>query len=128
MPFVILSAERASLSPSANARRTAALVEDLMGDALGLNVQPVLSYYKGHIEKSFMVHVDDDEDYDVLRWLAVQWNQESILIVDDAFAATLVFLADGSTQDIGTWTLASYGVPPADDGWTQHGHMYFACR
>lgn len=124
MPFVVLSPELAVLSPMSNARLYDAMAETLhrfFPEAL-----PALGMYKSRVEKSFVVPLHDDEEYEHIRELAVEFKQESILLVDDDLEANLVMLKDGEIVDLGHWVYAGT-MPPDANAWTLVGNAYFYC-
>lgn len=59
----------------------------------GLDVRKALGVYKGQSENSYMVNVSNDGEASLVKAIARQYNQESILSVDVAsFEASLVYL------------------------------------
>lgn len=123
MPFVVLSSERSVLPPEINARRTDHLkstLEEMLPD-----FTPVIGQYKGTTEKSFLVRIHDEDEYEHARLIAKEADQESILLVDDDLVAHLVFLDSGDIVPVGIWTLVSFETPPDLDAWTYLEGFYF---
>lgn len=124
MAFIILSGERATLSPARNAVRTDELHSKLA--EIAIEMHPVLGSYLGKAEKSFMVTLTERDEYDDIRRLAFdQFDQESVLLVSDSGDASLIF-ADSAVVSIGQWTYAGQKAPDVD-GWTLIGGLYFHC-
>src|ERR1019366_3210105 len=68
----------------------------------------VLGSYKGTLEDSYMVLANEDKALNEVIILAKEFNQESILVVDENRLATLQFLSSPSnTTILGHWTSIS---------------------
>lgn len=125
MPFVVLSSDLAELTPVGNAKLYDAMAMTLL--RFFPETMPSIGMYKGKLEKSFVVPVADEDEYEHLRELAKEFRQESILLVDDDLSANLVMLKDGEITELGYWSL--YGVlqPENQEAWTLVGNAYFVC-
>lgn len=126
-PFAIISAERGDVGVLDNLART----EELAG-VLRASPYPfkrVRGVYRGTGEASFVVvlsqHVGDDLDW--LRARAREFQQESILFVDGG-KAFLEFLADGSSEELGTWQQATPEYAMAQDDYTTDGERFYVVR
>jgi len=96
---VILSGELSSLSSTENTRRTT-LLNDMIAE-LRLPFKGSAGVYKGTIEKSFVVVVNDQADIDTLAGFAFKsFGQESILHQDSNQLARLIY-SDGRTETLG---------------------------
>lgn len=124
MPFVVLSAEVSKLPQELNVRRTDHLKTTL--DELLPDYTPVIGSYKGKTEKSFLVRIHDEDEYEQARYIAKEASQESILLVDDDLVAHLVYLDSGDIVPVGIWTLVSFETPPDLDAWTCLEGFYFS--
>src|SRR5690606_19230066 len=91
--FVMVSAERAGLSPEENARRTEQLEQDLR--EAGFEPQRARGMYQGVPEASFLVPIADATELaEVLQLGLEKYEQESVLVVDEERRARLEFLDD----------------------------------
>src|SRR5690606_29107474 len=91
--FVMVSAERAGLSPEENARRTEQLEQDLR--EAGFEPQRARGMYRGVPEASFLVPIADATELaEVLQIGLEKYGQESVLVVDEERRARLEFLDD----------------------------------
>lgn len=96
-PYLILSAERADLDPATNQRRT----ETLRHQLAPYSPIALTGRYEGSPEQSFMVPAPDgSETADAVERLAWNWEQDSVLYVDQSKLAYLV-LRDGSRRELG---------------------------
>lgn len=102
-PFLILSAEKASLPADMNAQRTAFLERQLQ-DA---NLAPIRvnGLYEGTRETSFLIFEDSaGRAEEAATRLARAYGQDTLLRVDGARRAYLEDLRTGSTIDLGYWS------------------------
>ncbi len=137
MSFVIVSAEIAGESPHANLGNTMFLHEWLDATYGKKNVIAVHGQYRGRGEMSFLVRdVSRFEARDIWQYVNEEFDQESVLFVDDFNSAYLFFDRpgeDGGRDDepLGTWTaLTNYGLKalPPDGDWTLIGERYYQVR
>ena len=99
-PFIIFSVERHNMSEQAN-RHNTAYAESLLIDE-DLDYLPVQGMYLGVPENSFIVFSQDA--FDMIRGIAKEFDQESILMADENGESELVYLTDGHTEPIGRFT------------------------
>jgi hypothetical protein len=110
--FVIFSAERSDRSPELNAIYTAQLSEQLAWR--GLYHYRVIGSYKGAQENSFVVYAEPD---DILT-LAKRYGQESVLAVDSARLATLIYVDSGKHEPLGVFGQIDADYAKTLDAWT----------
>lgn len=96
-PFMIFSVERADLSEEQN-RHNTAYAESLLIDE-DLDYYRIQGMYEGNTEESFIVFSEDS--FDMIRGIAKEFDQDSILMSDRELGAELVYLDDGHSQHIG---------------------------
>jgi hypothetical protein len=94
-PVAFLSAERSNLDRYENQDRTARLRNRLL--QLGLGFEGVTGVYKGTKEVAFMVVTSD---FDAMRKLAAEFEQEAIMTSDANRMSTLHF-ASGEKMELG---------------------------
>jgi enoyl-[acyl-carrier-protein] reductase (NADH) len=119
-PFVIFSAELASLSEESNRNRTA-----LMAGALsnrGIEWQRVDGAYEGHREASFLVFTYEGSDTaDQIEKLAQHYQQESILYVDAQRLAYLLMVREGRTIELGKFKELTWAEAERASNYTEIG-------
>jgi hypothetical protein len=127
---VIISAELMELNESANEKRTMKLGANL--NIHGLKFSRALGSYKGTLEKSFIVDVSEDKNLWTLKVIAKDFNQESILIVQDdaARSAELHFTATGKVQRLGSIVPLTALEAAQEDNWTLDltQNLYFGVK
>lgn len=121
--FVVLSAERHFYTREQNSLRTDTLRAELQ--SAGLQFTEARGRYKGDDEASFAVSCPTDEAYAATLRLAAGYAQESILRVDEAGVATLIYLGDGSYRRVGRWREVTEERATAEEGYTYMGGRYY---
>ena len=120
---VILSGELSSLSSNENDRRTT-LLNDMIAE-LRLPFKRAEGVYKGTIEKSFVVVVNDQADIDTLAGFAFKsFGQESILHQDSNQLARLIY-ADGKTETLGKLVQVSKELAETKDNYTVMENKFY---
>lgn len=118
---VILSAHRPSRTPAQdveNARRANAL--QLWLHEHGLNFTAARGAYKGVEERSVVVQVTNDGDYDeLLDHAFAELQQESVLVVNPVDGAARLHFENGDVKSIGYMHEAPEHVARARDAWTR---------
>lgn len=105
MKHLFVSAELSTLSQSENKARTKSLGNILGGlSQSGFKVTPVQGCYMGVMESSFRVTCPDGDlfNLNMLRGLARNLNQHSILWVRDDGASFLDYMECGTMHHLGT--------------------------
>lgn len=127
---VIMTASRTVNSAAINAENNALLLATVK-DELGITGQPVRGFWKGQPEDSFIFHGVTFEGLELLEALAVEHQQEAILVVRDDNRAILWSYRNGLwlSDDIGDWQKVSAHVAKMFDGYTvtRDGKCYVAC-
>lgn len=88
---------------------------------------PCVGSYKGDVNVSYMSIVKDRTDcvYQCIKTLAKEFNQESILIVDNVNNAWLHYLEDNSEVYIGKLTEVSKEEALQLESWTKISNRYY---
>jgi len=88
----------------------------------------VLGSYKGVLEKSYMVIAKEDKALEQVMGLAEQFNQESVLIVDENRKATLKFVDGGELDKTELGNFVSISALEAQnlENWTLAGTNYYS--
>jgi hypothetical protein len=86
----------------------------------------VLGSYNGVQENSYVVDASTDNALNDVLELAVNYNQESILIVDENRIASLYFIKTGLTTKLGNFTSISALEASKLDNWTLDGTDYYS--
>lgn len=86
----------------------------------------VLGSYKGILETSFVANADTDDKLDAVIQLAKQYNQESVLIIDEQRRASLFFIKTGQYEPIGDFRAVDAETAKSLDNWTLDGTQYYA--
>lgn len=107
MKTIFLSAELSTLDSAENVRRTAILAGHLA--VKGYAFRQLQGVYKGSKERSFAVEVSPKEVQSILD-LAKSFTQESVLIVDEKNAASLLFIETKVKSKLGKFKIASKEV------------------
>jgi hypothetical protein len=94
-PIVFISAELSNLDRYANQDRTARMRNRLL--QMGLGFEGVTGVYKGTKEVAFLVVT---QDFDAMRKLAAEFEQEAIMTSDANRMSTLHF-ASGEKMELG---------------------------
>lgn len=89
--YVIISGELSSLDYDTNKKRSKAL-ESFIKDILNLPYVECQGRYKDVFETSFKVTVLHPENISQLKLLAIQYEQESILLISGKGKAKLLFI------------------------------------
>ncbi len=113
--------------PSIQDDKDVLLIADLESKH-GLKYQEAYRFYKGTNENSYMILVPEDSTLNEVRKLARDYNQESILIIDEDRKARLEFTQTGSTVQLGTWTEISALEARERENWTLIGGSYYAAK
>lgn len=129
---VLMSACLSTLTESQNAQRTAALHRELKRHSL--DVVSCEGVYKGVKEASFAVPVNYHYDISQLKELAREFEQESILVIDnETKEAHLVELECGLSiiVPLGKWTKTTWNDCKYNhDNYTYfpEANVYYVCR
>lgn len=100
--FTILSAELSTLSESENAKRTE-LLRQMLAD-IKVDFLEAKGCYKGSEEVSFIVDTPDIAVFNtVYSFAKKQFNQESVLYVDENQEATLMYSKDFEMEKLGVF-------------------------
>lgn len=79
-------------------------------------VKPARGYYGGECESSYLVRLDKSEDREALLELAKDYEQESILYVDNERQAALLYTCYGpDIATLGAWREVRSSEPPPDN-------------
>ena len=101
--------------------------EERIKKVVNCKVTHCLGSYKGKTERSYMIDLPTETETRKLAELAASHNQESILIVDYAGNAFLMY-TDGSkkVEDIGQWGEIDREYQDGLSNWTltEHGKLY----
>ena len=124
-PVVIISAELATLSARENMERTSEMY-DLLKQG-GFTFAEALGMYKGAKESSFIVHT---EEYGKMLELALDFEQEAVLIVDRDREAFLKAPNDSMIKPVGRLTAVQERDIIKLDNWTKNlaNDTYYAVR
>ncbi len=129
---IIISAFRASNDVDTNAVNSA-LLRFTFDSRHGLGSEPVTGYWEGQQEQSFIIHGADNAAFKTAIELALQFEQDAILVVNDDNRAMLVTLRHAlqtyTTQDIGDFQRVSPAVAAQFPGYTVDalGRHFVAC-
>lgn len=89
----------------------------------------VLGSYKGILENSYMVLANEDDALKEVLRLATEFNQESILIVDENRVATLQWLTSPANATIlGRWTCIDPLEAQSLENWTLDQTNYYTVK
>lgn len=75
--------------------------------------------YKGELETSYVIPFTTLETYQKALFLAKQYNQESILVVDINRDAELIYIDNSKTDKLGKFQCVSKYEALAQDSWTK---------
>lgn len=92
---------------------------------LGIPFKPVIGYYNNKNELSFMLEYSDF-NMEIVRQVMRQFNQESILYMDNEGTGYLIY-SDGKQENIGKLTLLD-SVPLGDYTYIPDSQEYFIFR
>lgn len=95
-----ISAELSNLQIEDNKLRTDCLREALR--RLGADIRTFEGCYKGSVETSFMVALEGSVTLQTIVNLAQEYNQESILTIDEELNTTLLYM-DGRVENLGLY-------------------------
>lgn len=70
--------------------------------------------YKGQRETSYLVQIETQCDYLKLMQLARDFNQESIMLVDNERQAQLMYCDNEAVEPLGRWKEVMNGAPAPD--------------
>ena len=90
----------------------------------------VLGSYNGQLEDSYMVIASEDKALDYVISIAKDFNQESILIVDENRKASLLKLYESMTEEIELGDFVSITALEAQslENWTLDGTNYYSVK
>jgi hypothetical protein len=128
--IAIFSACRENCTKAENAKATLQVGQYLKkGLSKSWKAAPVKGCYKGSIEDSFKVNIEDDQDLNLVIALASMFEQESVLIVDGSRIAWLSY-AKGRDVRLGEFIAVSEAEAKAQDAWTfdPESDTYFIVR
>ncbi len=123
--IVILSAELATSTKEANAFRTDALQDELEDRDFAYKIAD--GFYFGKGEVAFIVEVEDDHRFDLILDMADFFNQESVLHIDRARNAQLIFLHQRWSKmlPLGKLTAVSKEIALQNECYTLSDGVYF---
>ena len=127
-PFVIISAERFTLSNGENQKRHQDLLTQLKKD--GFKTKVVEGVYHGQTEKSILVLLDSkflSVDLGYMKNYGMIFDQESILFVDSDRKAELHFPATNKAEKLGNFVSVTKGIAIQCNNYTQDGQDYYVC-
>lgn len=126
MSFIIISAERAELGLAVNSLRS----KELRARLKTLGADPIRSrgMYDGVSEVSWLVRIDDQTGPTItdLTQLAADYDQESVLHVQNSGSASLIYIKNQSREPIGVWTEAKAVGP--NEPHTKIGGRIYVCK
>lgn len=73
----------------------------------GLSIKTCLGSYKGKVNPSYLVTLDDINDLDVVLKIAKDHNQETVLLVDSNRKADLFYLNNSNIDSLGEFKVIS---------------------
>ena len=127
-PFVIISAERFTLTKGENQKRHQELLNQLKRD--GFKTKVVEGVYHGQTEKSILVLLESNflaVDLGYLKNYGMIFDQESILFVDADRKAELHFPASNKAEKLGNFVSVTKGIAIQCNNYTQDGQDYYIC-
>lgn len=119
----ILSAEHLRASSLANSEATDTLATLL--ERAGYSFRRALGSYKGTTENSFIVKAHTDDVIKHLRDLAWNFNQESILIIDEWRNGHLLDVNTQEVKKLGALRTIEESTADNYDAWTLVGGQYY---
>ncbi len=129
---VIMTASRNNLTTTENAERNGQL-RFIVQQRLGITGQPVEGFWKGQPERSYIFHGVNPDGLELLEALAVDYEQDAILVVRNDCRAMLYSYdkvwSEWGCDDLGDWQKVSAHVAKMFDGYTvtRDGQHYVAC-
>ena len=127
-PFVIISAERFTLTKGENQKRHQELLNQLKRD--GFKTKVVEGVYHGQTEKSILVLLDSkflSVDLGYMKNYGMIFDQESILFVDADRKAELHFPSTNKAEKLGNFVAVTKGIAIQCNNYTQDGQDYYVC-
>ena len=127
-PFVIISAERFTLTKGENQKRHQELLTQLKKD--GFKTKVVEGVYHGQTEKSILVLLDSKflaVDLGYMKNYGMIFDQESILFVDADRKAELHFPSTNKAEKLGNFVAVTKGIAIQCNNYTQDGQDYYIC-
>ena len=127
-PFAIISAARFTLTNGENQKRHQELLAQLKRD--GFKTKVVEGVYHGQVEKSILVLLDSKflaVDLGYLKNYGMIFDQESILFVDAARKAELIFPATNKAEKLGNFVSVTKGIAVQCQNSTQDGQDFYIC-
>jgi hypothetical protein len=89
----------------------------------------VIGSYNGQTEDSYMVLANEDDALNEVIAIAKEFNQESILVVDENRIATLQFLTSPANATIlGSWTPIEALEAQSLENWTLDQTNYYTVK
>lgn len=123
----LLSAELHTNKKEVNEANTAQLKADLV--TLGLPFEENIGVYKNSSEVSFVVVADSLEHIETLRSIARHFQQESVLVINQAQQAFLVYSDKTKPEEYkGHWKSVTKREAEACDGYTTRKGVYYVCK
>ncbi|QGF20952.1 hypothetical protein MA13_gp08 [Pectobacterium phage MA13] len=119
--LVVMSACQSALADLKNDSNTAELNRLL---SYSYHYGPAMGCYKGKLEDSFVVQVDDFREVGHLVELAERFKQESILLVDSRDKAFLYVLGTKEMRPLGP-LYQTDRIPESADAFTLYNGLYY---
>lgn len=92
----------------------------------GFEFRKALGCYNGHHETSYIVAVPEDYQLRIIQRRALQYRQESILVIQETGDAVLEYLETGKKVNLGQFR----EIPATDaqnlQNWTKIGETYYS--
>lgn len=104
-PFIVCSVERTTQDLRQNALDTINFKDDLK--RCHLSFKEAQGCYKGNKEHSFIIFIDKESDYDLLKLWLKKYKQESLLYVSKHREGRLVYLQKDKEKHLGKWRVVS---------------------
>lgn len=91
-----------------------------------MSFRKVLGCYNGHHETSYIVAVPEDYQLQIIQRRALQYRQESILVIQETGDAILEYLDTGDKINLGQFREISPRDAQNLQNWTKIGETYYS--
>lgn len=115
VPMIVFSVYQSSLSNAENKVNHEKALQVLKDNRIAF--KPVIGCYKGTLEKSIIIP-DELATYKIIHDLTTEYNQESVLELDEDRRASLYFKGNEQVESIGVMTCVTKKEAMSQDSWT----------